>query len=147
MYVLFNFPKREEEVARRKQEAERLEAEEKAREAKRPRHHDLDISTLGEDMDSQELSHLTSALDVIVKATYPKRVSTHDAFIFDEDQQEEAEVAELKSKLQNLRVVSRAKVTRDRVYSAAYHPEVTKDLILFGGEPLGFFQNARAHRI
>lgn len=36
--------------------------------------------------------------------------------------------------MRGLKVVSRAKVTQDRVYSAAYHPEITKDLIFFGGE-------------
>lgn len=29
--------------------------------------------------------------------------------------------------------MSRAKVTQDRIYSAAYHPEKSKDLIFFGG--------------
>lgn len=46
---------------------------------------------------------------------------------------EAKEVQELRDKLQGLKVVSRAKVTQDRVYSAAFHPEVTKDLIFFGG--------------
>ena len=54
--------------------------------------------------------------------------------MFDEDQKNEAEVADLRKKLQKLRVVSRAKVTQDRIYSAAYHPEPTKDLVFFGGE-------------
>lgn len=31
-----------------------------------------------------------------------------------------------------MKVISRAKVTQDRIYCAAYHPEVTKDLIFFG---------------
>lgn len=41
--------------------------------------------------------------------------------------------ASLKGQLKDLRVVSRAKVTLDRVYSSAYHPDVQKDLIFFGG--------------
>jgi hypothetical protein len=32
-----------------------------------------------------------------------------------------------------LKVVAQAKVTAVRIYSAAYHPEVSKDLIFFGG--------------
>jgi hypothetical protein len=32
-----------------------------------------------------------------------------------------------------MKVVARAKVTQDRVYSAAYHPDPTMDLIFFGG--------------
>ena len=39
----------------------------------------------------------------------------------------------LKEKLGKLKIVARAKVTQDRIYSAAYHPEPTKDLIFFGG--------------
>ena len=39
-------------------------------------------------------------------------------------------------RLQNLKVVSRAKVTENRVYNAAYHPEKTKDIVFFGGEYL-----------
>jgi WD repeat-containing protein 76 len=46
---------------------------------------------------------------------------------------EAAEVAALSERLRELKVVARAKVTQDRVYSAAYHPEPTKDLIFFGG--------------
>lgn len=57
-----------------------------------------------------------------------------DAFTFDNDKENGRCVAELREKLQNLKVVSRAKVTLNRVYSAAYHPDVTKDLIFFGGE-------------
>ena len=33
-----------------------------------------------------------------------------------------------------MKIVARAKVTQDRVYSAAYHPDPTTDLIFFGGE-------------
>jgi len=38
-----------------------------------------------------------------------------------------------------LKVVARAKVMQDRVYSAAYHPDPTKDLIFFGGACRPFF--------
>lgn len=127
--------KREEEQERRREEAEKLEAEEKARKAKRPRHQDLDISTLGENMEPEDLSTLSTAMEVVLNSKYPRRVSSHDAFVFDTDTEEEAEVKELRSRLQKLKVVSRAKVTQNRVYSAAFHPEVTKDLIFFGGEP------------
>jgi hypothetical protein len=47
---------------------------------------------------------------------------------------EAAEVAALRERFQNMKIVARAKVTRDRVYSAAYHPDPTTDLIFFGGE-------------
>ena len=63
------------------------------------------------------------------------RTSTRgEAFDFDDDKQEHAELKNLKEKLSNLKVIARAKVTQDRIYSAAYHPEPTKDLIFFGGQ-------------
>jgi hypothetical protein len=54
--------------------------------------------------------------------------------VFANDKEEEAEVAALRERFRNLKVVARAKVTQDRVYSAAYHPDPTTDLIFFGGE-------------
>jgi hypothetical protein len=54
--------------------------------------------------------------------------------VFAKDKKEAAEVAALRERLQNMKVVARAKVTLDRVYSAAYHPDPTTDLIFFGGE-------------
>ncbi len=53
--------------------------------------------------------------------------------MFNSSKKEDAEVAALRARLQNMKVVARAKVTQNRVYSAAYHPEPTKDLIFFGG--------------
>lgn len=101
--------------------------------AKRPRHDILDIATLAEEEDPQELSALSSALHNVAQTSQPKRVGDSDAFAFNDDKRDEACVAELREKLQELKVVSRAKVTQDRIYSAAYHPEITKDLIFFGG--------------
>lgn len=72
------------------------------------------------------------ALQNIAQEVQPRRVGDPDAFAF-EDEQDETAIAELREKLQGLKVVSRAKVTQDRVYSAAYHPDTTKDLIFFGG--------------
>src|ERR1700685_2515823 len=107
---------------------EALEAEERARAAKRPRHQDLILATLVEDAEPEDLSSLAAALDV---SAQPKRVGIIES---KQESQEAKEVKELRVKLQGLKVVSRAKVTQDRIYSAAYHPEVTKDLIFFGGE-------------
>jgi len=53
--------------------------------------------------------------------------------VFDTDK-EDAEVAALRERFQNMKIVARAKVTQDRMYSAAYHPDPTTDLIFFGGE-------------
>lgn len=60
----------------------------------------------------------------------PKRVGTVESI---SESREAKDVQELRDKMQSLKVVSRAKVTQDRIYSAAYHPEVTKDLVFFGG--------------
>jgi hypothetical protein len=53
--------------------------------------------------------------------------------VFESSKKEDAEVAALRARFQNMKIVARAKVTQDRVYSAAYHPEPTKDLVFFGG--------------
>ena len=79
------------------------------------------------------LSGLSSRLQSLLLARYPRRRGDRDAFVFDSSKREDAEVAALRAKLQNMKIVARAKVTQDRVYSAAYHPEPTKDLIFFGG--------------
>ncbi|KAH7921730.1 WD40 repeat-like protein [Leucogyrophana mollusca] len=122
----------EHEERLRKEEEERREAEEKAREAKRPRHQDLDLTTLAEELEPPELITLRAALQTAVTTPLPKRVGEIDAFVFDEDKKDDAAVKDLRNRLQKMKVVARAKVTQDRVYSAAYHPEVSKDLIFFG---------------
>ncbi|KAJ8584936.1 WD40 repeat-like protein [Rhizopogon salebrosus TDB-379] len=126
--------KREEEQKKRHriEEEERLEAAEKARLAKRPRHQDLDLTTLADELEGSELVSLRSSLQTVTNVALPKRIADAEAFVFDEDEENETEVADLRKKLQKLRVVSRAKVTQDRIYSAAYHPEPTKDLVFFG---------------
>jgi hypothetical protein len=60
-------------------------------------------------------------------------VADQDAFVFEKDKNETAEVAALRERFQSMKVVARAKVTQDRVYSAAYYPDPTLDLIFFGG--------------
>ncbi|KAI0035101.1 WD40 repeat-like protein [Vararia minispora EC-137] len=124
----------DEEKLRRKQEEERLAEEERAREAKRPRHHELSLATLGEreEWDGSTLSGIRTLFRSIAEKALPRTLSRHDAYIFDVEEEEELELAALRKRLQKLKVVSRAKVTQDRVYSAAYHPEPTKDLVFFG---------------
>lgn len=125
----------EQEEQRKKEEEERLEAEERSRLAKRPRHDKLDLPTLAAETEPADIASLRGTLEVLLQKKYPKRVSEVDTFVFEEDSKKaEREVAELSSKLKNLKVVARAKVTQDRVYSMAYHPEPTKDLIFFGGK-------------
>lgn len=102
--------------------------------AKRPRHHELDLTTLMEGDDAPEVSALSAELKTVTQALATTRFGDPDAFAFDSDKADEDAVSALREKMQGLKVVSRAKVTQDRVYSAAYHPDITKDLIFFGGE-------------
>ncbi|KAF7294880.1 DNA damage-binding protein CMR1 [Mycena indigotica] len=121
----------EREERRAKEEEERLEEEEKARAAKRPRHGELGLATLVEEGDAEDLSTLASLFESMSQTT--KLIMDEDAgYRSDEETEEDKFVTELREKLQDLKVVARAKVTQDRVYSAAYHPEVTKDLVFFG---------------
>ena len=53
--------------------------------------------------------------------------------MFENDKKEDAEVEALREQLMDMKVVARAKVTQNRVYCAAYHPDPTMDLIFFGG--------------
>ncbi|KAF8077901.1 WD40-repeat-containing domain protein [Lyophyllum atratum] len=120
------------EEQRAKEAEERLEAEERVRIANRPRTSDLDLVALLEQEDLHEVSSLSAMFQTVTRTAYPKRVGDPEAFAFDDDKKDEAAVADLRQRLQSLKIVSRAKVTQNRIYSAAYHPEVTKDLIFFG---------------
>ncbi|KAF8580875.1 WD40 repeat-like protein [Ramaria rubella] len=119
----------EEEARRVKEEEERLEREERARVAKRPRHHDIDLSTLGDDMSAQQLTFLTSTFASCARTMQQKEQGELD---FTDSVEDESRVEELRKQFKSLMIVSRAKVTQDRVYSSLYHPEKTKDLIFFG---------------
>jgi WD repeat-containing protein 76 len=94
-----------------------------------------------EEWEPGALSGLSSRLRTLLEARHPRVAADKDAFVFDggkkEAPAEQAEIDLLRVRLQRLKVVARAKVTQDRVYSAAYHPEPTKDLIFFGGGYLG----------
>ncbi len=123
-------------MARQKLEEARLEAEERARQARRPRHHNLDLATLGGDeLDEKDIPELQDLFKTICVTSHPKRVADVDDTTYDDDKGKgTAEMKKLKSQMESLKVVARAKVTNDRIYSAAYHPDRSKDLIFFGGE-------------
>lgn len=83
-------------------------------------------------MDEDEAAtSLSTELKAIT--SHSRRIGDPEAFAFDDDKRDERHVEELREKLKDLKVVSRAKVTQDRIYSATYHPDVSKDLIFFGG--------------
>ncbi|KAI0341807.1 WD40 repeat-like protein [Trametopsis cervina] len=121
----------EEEALRKKAEDERLAEEERAREASKPRHADLEMYTLLEDTTASEVLGLTSLLEHTLKSSHTRPVGRQEDG-FDEDPREKRALAELRAKFHSEGLASRAKVTRERIYSAAYHPEVRKDLIFFG---------------
>lgn len=117
-----------------KQEEERLAAEGQARAAKKPRHEDLVLHKLVP-QDPEDISTLNNIFKAVTTLPHPRRVGEFDAFVYsDKDKRESREVAELTKKLESLKVVARAKVNQNRIYSAAYHPEISKDLVFFGGE-------------
>ncbi|THU89524.1 WD40 repeat-like protein [Dendrothele bispora CBS 962.96] len=127
--------KREAEIEeQRAQEAEaRIEAEERARIAKRPRHEDLDLKNLIDEEDASELPSLSTELQSIAQTSWSTNLPEDpELFVYDDSKKDERAVVDLRKRLKGLKIVSRAKVTQDRVYSAAYHPEPTKDLIFFG---------------
>ncbi|KAI0082758.1 WD40 repeat-like protein [Panus rudis PR-1116 ss-1] len=84
---------REEEELRRKEEEERLAEEERLREAKRPRHHDLDLHILCDELEETELNSLRYAFQSILKTSNPRRTAGQDAFAYDnsDDKQEDKE--------------------------------------------------------
>lgn len=128
---------RGEEEQRRKVEDERLQAEERERQAKKPRHHDLDLETLlgVENTETQEeQKDLWQLKDMMVNVwPRPQQSGVYDSFTYEDTEGEEREITELKKKLGKLKIVARAKVTINRIYCARYHPEKSKDLIFFGG--------------
>jgi hypothetical protein len=121
-------------VQRAKEAEARLEAEERARIAKLPRHQDLELSVLLGEEGLPEIDKLTAAFSSLTHKSSPRRTGDPEVYVFQDDKSDKAAVEELRVRLKSMKVFSRAKVTQDRVYSCAYHPEPTKDLIFFGGE-------------
>ncbi|KJA27357.1 hypothetical protein HYPSUDRAFT_35227 [Hypholoma sublateritium FD-334 SS-4] len=119
---------REEEEERL--EEERKQAEEKARIAKRPRHHVLNFHTLAETDSPQDIAQLSTTMESVVQVS--RAVGDPEAFAFSEEAKHKSALKELRDKVENLKVLSRAKVTTNRIYCSAYHPEFTKDLLFFG---------------
>jgi len=72
-------------------------------------------------------------LNAITSRPHISRVSDCDAFEYDNSKRDEREVENLKKRLGSMKVVAQAKVNQNRIYSCAYHPDVSKDLIFFGG--------------
>lgn len=91
----------------------------------RPRPQDLDLAVLtsAEELSDEELSALRGSLQAITGKSIPRGIGNVDAWVYENDKDDEREAQELRKRLGKMKVVSRAKVTQDRLYSAAYHPE------------------------
>ncbi|KAL4077073.1 WD40-repeat-containing domain protein [Scleroderma yunnanense] len=128
--------RRETEAAKRKREEEedRIAAEEQAMLAKRPRTHDLDLVVLTDvgELDDNDMNALRGTFQAVTNTAIPRRVGSVRDWVFERNNKDEVEVEALRKNLSTMKVVARAKVTENRVYSAAYHPEPSKDLIFFG---------------
>ncbi|KAG8734363.1 hypothetical protein FRC11_004369 [Ceratobasidium sp. 423] len=125
--------KREAEEAKLRkeaeEEAERLAAEERL--AKMPRHQDLEFEVLAEDFDEEETKSWNTFQSTLVEKKHKQRIGSWTSESLDEKKMAE-EKDELVAELKKMTLVSRAKVCKERVYSAAYHPIMTKDVIFFG---------------
>ncbi|KZT58936.1 WD40 repeat-like protein, partial [Calocera cornea HHB12733] len=117
-------------VTRRLQEEENMREIERQIAASRPRHHDLPLSTLALKEDRESLEKLSATMRG-VDVDGAKRSYLGDVGV-EEDVKGDPGLEELRERMAGLVVRSRAKVTEDRIYSATYHPERTKDLIFFG---------------
>ena len=111
-------------------EAERLAAEEARRAAQRPRHNKLDMVALLEN-GPEDTASLAAAMQGVPADALGRPAQFAD-WTFDDDKREARELEDLRKRFGKMVVHARAKVTANRIYSAAYHPEVTKDLIFFG---------------
>ncbi|KAF8522250.1 WD40 repeat-like protein [Hysterangium stoloniferum] len=118
---------REEETRRVQEETERLAREERERESKRPRHQDLDLLTMGDEMAPSDIHSLNATISACARTSQAKNENNSPT-----QNRDESELNELKKQYGKVKIVSRAKVTQDRVYCSLYHPEKTKDLIFFG---------------
>ncbi|KAF8212183.1 WD40-repeat-containing domain protein [Mycena galopus ATCC 62051] len=110
--VPLNIEQAELEERRAIEAEERMEAEERARLAKRARHTDLDLTTLAENEEEADITALSVAMNSV--SQNPRRVRDEDAYQ-SEDEEDDNLITELREKLEDLKVVSRA--------NAAYHPE------------------------
>ena len=81
---------------------------------------------------SEDIPTLNMTLKTIVSRPHTSRVNDYDTQ-YNNGKRYKCEVRDLRNRLRPMKVVSRAKVNRNRIYSCAYHPDISKDLIFFGG--------------
>jgi len=81
---------------------------------------------------SEDIPTLNMTLEAIVSRPHTSCVNDYDTQ-YNNGKRYEREVKNLRNRLRSMKIVSRAKVNRNRIYSCAYHPDISKDLIFFGG--------------
>ncbi|KAG8924185.1 hypothetical protein FRC00_005404 [Tulasnella sp. 408] len=125
--------KREEEEEERREALEREREEElkRARLAKLPRHHDLDLQTLSGDASTGEIESLRSSFTSLLSTKYSREVGSGTTSRDDELKSDE-KLEEVRGVAKQAKIRSRAKVTQERIYCMAYHPTTSKDLVFFG---------------
>jgi len=117
----------EEAERKAKEEAERNAALERAEAAKKPRHQDLDLTATGDELPPTELSSLRFTLSSLCDTKRPRVVGTGTTSR-DNEIKADDKLNELEDQLRKVTLRSLAKVTDDRVYSIAYHPEEVRTL-------------------
>ena len=90
--------------------------------AKRPRHQDLDLSILGDESSAQKLMSLTADFE---EHEVKKRSLAGS-------EKGESQLEELRAHFANMKIVSQAKVTEERVYCSLYHPEKVRFFLPLG---------------
>lgn len=111
--------KREAEYAA-KIEKDKQEAAERAYLARQPRHDELTLEVLlGSKSVDEERAELMVELSNLCTSRHPRAIAEPRDFDDTADKQKKA----LKEEFSKMKVVSRAKVTQDRIYSMAYHPD------------------------
>ena len=97
----------------------------------KPRHEQLDLGTLvGNEVDDDELEALRTHVKAVCKTSHPLRTgddSNDWGWDDNDEERDDSDLAALKDACKSMRVVSRAKVTKERIYSMAYHPERVRD--------------------
>ncbi|KAG8853385.1 hypothetical protein FRB96_008175 [Tulasnella sp. 330] len=122
--------KRKRELRERAEDERQAELE-RIREAHKPRHQDLDFAILGDDLKPAEIPKLRGLLSSLCSKKHARAVGSGTTSRDDEITADD-KLEELQTQARRARVRSRAKVTTDRVYSMAYHPETSKDVVFVG---------------
>lgn len=119
----------EAEEQRAREAEERLEEESRQRLARLPRHYDLELEDVAINDDNDDKSCLRQMLKDLAGTEHPRRVG--GSIEQEERIRDERALEELREELEGLVVRGRAKVTDNRIYSMAYHPDPVRTFSFF----------------